>query len=293
MTDLPKQDAVRGGRGWKALLFTLGERISRDNISILAAGVAFYLFVAIPSALTVVISLYGLVFNPVAVEQHVAEMAGVLPLDVIAVISGFLQTLIANPPGKLSISLALGLLVALWSTQSGISSMITALNVAYQETEYRNLWRFYASSLSITICAILFAVIALILIAVLPLTLDLLPIAGTNREVATLLRWPLVFLLIGIAIAATYRFGPARKPGTARWGFRGVVFATAAWIGTSALFTFYVANFATYNKTFGSIGAVVVVLLWLYLTTFVVLVGAEINAEFEGRSRKRGRTGRD
>jgi membrane protein len=285
MIDLTKWDMTIPERGWRSFLFGVGARISRDNISVLAAGVAFYVFVAIPSALTVIVSLYGLLFNPADVEGHVAAMAGVLPFDVITILSGFLTTLTANPPGKLSVSLLAGFLVAVWSTQSGTSAMITALNAVYEEREDRGLMSFYATSLAMTVSGIFFAVLGLALLGAVPELFDLLPWAG--KSIATTLRWPIVFLLVATAIAGVYRYAPARDKVPRRWGFTGVSVATLGWIGTSALFSYYVSEFATYNQTFGSLGAVVVLLLWLYLTIFVVLVGAEINAEIESRAERR------
>jgi membrane protein len=262
-------------------------RIGRDNISILAAGVAFYAFVAIPSSLAVIVALYGLAFNPSAVEQLIAAMVWVLPLDVITIISGYLKTIAANPPAQLSTSLIIGFVAAIWGAQSGTSSLISALNVAYEEREDRGLISFYATSFVITLGTVVFAALALILIGAVPAVLARLPWENVSTAIAAALRWPVTCVLVGAALAGLYRYAPARAGRARNWGLRGVLFATLAWIAASALFSFYVRAFATYDRTFGPLGAVVVLLLWLYLTIFVVLVGAELNAEVESRLKAR------
>ncbi|HUB94505.1 MAG TPA: YihY/virulence factor BrkB family protein [Stellaceae bacterium] len=263
-----------------AILF----RVGRDNISILAAGVAFYAFVAIPSSLAVVVSFYGMVFNPVDVGRFIDGLAWMLPGDVIVVVSGFLKTLTTNPGGQLGRNLIIGLVGAVWSTQSGTSSLISALNAAYEEREDRGFVTFQATSLVITLGTFAFAILGLGLLAAVPLALAFLSWDNVGITIAAALRWPLMFLLVGVALAALYRYAPSRAPHARSWGFRGVLFATVAWIGASALFSLYVRTFASYDRIFGPLGAVVVLLLWLYLTIFVVLIGAELNAEIEQRS---------
>jgi membrane protein len=269
---------------WKDIVLAIVFRVGRDNISILAAGVAFYAFVAIPSLLAVVVSLYGMIFNPSDVEHLVVSMSWMLPGDVIEVVSGFLKTLTANPPAKLSSGLVIGLGVAFWSTQSGTSSLIAALNTAYDEREGRSFIAFQATSLVITLGTVTFAVMGLVLIGAVPVALAILSWENVGVTIAAALRWPLTFLLISVALAGLYRYAPARQPQRRNWGLRGVLFATLAWIGASALFSVYVRTVATYDRTFGPLGAVVVLLLWLYLTVFVVLVGAELNAELDNRA---------
>jgi membrane protein len=200
------------------------------------------------------------------------------------VVSGFLNTIAAKPPGQLSRSLILGLLAAIWSTQSGTSSLISALNAAYEESEDRSVVAFYATSLAITLGAVIFAVLGLMLIGAVPMVLAQVSWENVGITIAAALRWPLTFLLVGTAIAGLYRYGAARAPHARSWGLRGVLFATLTWIAASVLFSYYVRTFASYDRTFGPLGAVVVLLLWLYLTIFLVLFGAELNAEIEHRS---------
>lgn len=277
--------------GWKDILTRVGRRVSRDNISIIAAGAAFYAFVAIPSALTALVALYGLAFNPDDVQQQISGMAGVLPGDAINLISSLLKTVTSNSNSKLSISAAIAILVALWSARSGTSSMITALNVAYGEEEKRGFIKFQVVALGLTACAIAAAIIALALIAVLPAIIGLLPLGNAGKAIAAIVRWPILIVLVVVALAAMYRFAPSRDQPRWRWVSWGAVLATVLWIVGSALFSIYVGQFASYNKSYGSLGAVVVLLMWLYLTTFAVLLGAEVNAEMEHQTARDSTTG--
>lgn len=276
------QEIVR--RDWASILVATGARIGRDNVSVLAAGVAFYIFVAIPSSLTAIVSVYGLMFNPSQVESQVGSLIGLLPADVVNVLTNFLKLLAAKPQSALGLRLVLGLLVALWSAQSAASSMITALDAAYEQQETRSYLRFQLAALILALCSLLFTLAALFLFAVAPVVLDwLLPFADDAKAIFSVLRWPALVLLVAIAIAGIYRFAPARESAGRPWGAWGVILTTIVWLGSSALFALYVARIASYDASYGPLGAVVVLLLWLYIAAFVVLLGAELNAELEAR----------
>jgi membrane protein len=279
-------------REWWSILLATGARIGRDNVSILAAGVAFYIFVAIPSSLTAIVSVYGLMFNPLEVEKQVGSMIGLLPADVIDIVTNFLRLLAAKPESTLGLRLILGLAIAIWSAQSAASAMISALDAAYEQKETRSYLRFQFTALVLSLCSIVFALLSLILFAVLPIALDfLLPFAHRTRLLVDILRWPALTALVALAIAGVYRFGPVREASARPWDVWGVVLTTIVWIGSSALFALYVSRVASYDASYGSLGAVVVLLLWLYIAAFVVLAGAELNAELESRvAEERART---
>jgi membrane protein len=275
-------EIVRGE--WWSILLATGARIGRDNVSILAAGVAFYIFVAIPSSLTAVVSIYGLMFNPLAVENQIRSMIGLLPDDVIDIVTNFLRLLAAKPESALGLRLILGLGVAIWSAQSAASAMISALDAAYEQTETRGYLRFQLAALVLSLCSIVFALLSLILFAVLPLAINwLLPFSDRTRLLVDILRWPALTVLVALAIAGVYRFGPVRDASDRPWGAWGVALTTIVWIGSSALFALYVSKVASYDVSYGPLGGVVVLLLWLYIAAFVVLLGAELNAELESR----------
>ncbi|HXR87597.1 MAG TPA: YihY/virulence factor BrkB family protein [Stellaceae bacterium] len=281
-------------REWWSILVATGARIGRDNVSILAAGVAFYIFVAIPSILTAIVSIYGLMFNPAQVEAQVSSLIGLLPADVIDILTDFLKLLATKPQTTLGLRLILGLLVAIWSAQSAASSMISALDAAYEQPETRGYLRFQLAALVLALCSMVFALLSLMLFAVLPVAINwLFPFSHGTRLVFELIRWPALTVLVALAIAGVYRFGPAREDSDRPWGAWGVILTTIVWIGSSALFALYVSEVASYDASYGSLGGVVVLLLWLYIAAFVVLLGAELNAELEIRmAAERARTAR-
>ncbi|HVA15850.1 MAG TPA: YihY/virulence factor BrkB family protein [Stellaceae bacterium] len=270
-------------REWWSILLAIGTRIGRDNLSLLAAGVAFYIFVAIPSGLAAIVSIYGLMFNPDQVQSQIGSLIGLLPADVITVLADFLKMLAAKPQSALGLRLVIGLAVAIWSAQSAASSMIAALDAAYEQKETRGVVRFQLAALILAACSIVFALASLLLFAVTPLVLDWLPFSSPLKTAITVFRWPALTLLVALAIAGIYRFAPARYDSDRPWGAWGVGLTTAVWIGSSALFALYVAKLASYDASYGSLGAVVVLLLWLYIAVFIVLLGAELNAEIECR----------
>jgi membrane protein len=279
-------------RGWWDIALRVKDNISRHNVSLISAGIAFYVFLAIPAGITALVSLYGLVFDPRNVAQQVAAMQGVLPAEVIKLVSDQLQAITARPASTLGVGLVLSVLLAIWSARSAVSALISALNITYEEPERRNFFWLQAISFGLTLGAVVFAVIALALIAVLPAVIDLLPLGEFAKTVTAVARWPILLVLVMLTLAAIYRYAPSRAEPRWRWVSWGAVVATVLWLAGSAAFSIYVGRFATYDKTYGSLGAVVVLLLWLYLTAFVVLLGAELNAEIEHQTARDTTTGR-
>jgi membrane protein len=279
-------------RGWKQVVMRLGARISRDNLSIIAAGVAFYAFLAIPSALTALVALYGLAFDPQDVQRQIASLNGAMPGDAVQLIGQQLQAVTSQPRSTLGVGLIVAVLVAIWGARAAMSTFITALNIAYAEEEKRGFLRFQAAAFALTALAVVFAVLSIALIAVLPAAIDLLPFGKIGKTVASVVRWPVLLVLVTIGLAAIYRYAPSRNEPKWRWVSWGAAVATVLWIAGSALFSLYVGQFASYNKTYGSLGAVVVLMMWLYLSAFAVLLGAELNAELEHQTARDTTAGR-
>jgi membrane protein len=278
-------------RGWRDIGMRVLENISHTHMSMIAAGLAFFAFLAIPSALTALVALYGLVFDPSAVGRQIAAMKGVIPGDAINLLSGELTEITSSSGSKLSFALVSSVAIALWSTRSGMSSLMTALNIAYKEQEKRNLIRFHLDALVLTLSGVVFAVLAIALVAILPVAIDLLPLGNYARIAAAIVRWPVLLLLVVASLAAIYRYAPCRRQAKWRWVSSGALIATVLWLGGSALFSIYVSHFASFGKSYGSLGAVVALLMWLYLSSFVVLLGAEINAEVEHQTARDSTTG--
>lgn len=267
---------------WFVVLLSVADRVSRDNVLVLTAGVAFYVFVAIPSGLAAVVAIYGLVFNPADIQHQAVWLVGLLPADVIKILTNFLAMLSARQPSTLGLKMLLGLLVALWSAQSASSSMITVLNAVYERVETRGFIKFQMAALALALCSIVFATLSLLLFASVPSVLALFPLAAATRSAISLVRWPALAALVAVAIAGIYRFAPCEGGGR-NWGLWGVVLTTMVWVGSSVLFGLYVARIASYDTAYGSLGAIVVLLLWLYIAVLVVVLGAEFNAELSER----------
>jgi len=267
------------------MLARVWRELDRDHVSVMAAGVAFYSFLSIFPAMSALISVYGLVANPAVIEKQIVNLAGVLPASALELLSAQLEALISAPQGKLGIGLVISLLLAFWSAMSGIGTLMQALTVAYEETETRGVLSFYGQNAALTACAGAFALVALFLIAVVPAMLDSLPFPPTWQDGIALVRWPILAALVFLALAFSYRFAPSRQAPHWHWFAPGTVAAAALWLAGSAGFSLYVTEFASYNKTYGSLGAVVVLMMWLYVSAFIILAGAELNSEWERAGR--------
>lgn len=278
--------------GWWTILAATLARVSRDNLSGLAAAVAFYALFSIFPALAAIVSIYGLVADPATVASDADALGTVLPPEALALIVGWLRTLIHGAPAKFGFGLVASVVLALWSGWSACSMMMTALTICYGERERRGFLDFNLRAVALTA--------ALALVGVVPLLLLALPVADLGpaiiprafHAVAAWLRWPLLAVTALVALALLYRFAPDRQQPRWQWLSWGAVAATALWLAASAGFSYYVSAFGSYDRTYGSLGAVMILLLWFYLTAYATLLGAELNAEIE-RAATRGMRPRD
>lgn len=268
-------------RGLWDVVMRVKDDVGETNLSLIAAGVAFYAFLAIPFGFGALIAAYGLMFDPTDVQRQVDAMAGVLPDDVIRLLGEQLAALTSKPRASLGIGFIVSLGLALWSARSAMSSLMTALNIAYGEKEKRGFISFQASALLLTAGAVVSALLSLAMIAIVPVVIDFLPLGEVGKVVASMGRWPILLGLVLFGLAALYRYAPSREKPLWRWVSWGAVAAAVLWLIGSIAFSLYVSQVAAYDKQYGSLGAVVVLLLWLYLSLFAVLLGAEINAELE------------
>ena len=260
------------------LLKKVGEQAGRTNLSLLAAGVAFYALLAITPAATALVTLYGLLFNIADVQSQVTALDGILPAEARKLVADQLASIVTTDSSRLSIGFIVALALALWSANSGTSALMSALDVAYGETEKRGILAYYGQALLLTFGAILFGVAALALIAVLPAAVALLPL-GDYGELISWLRWPALLCLWPLGLAILYRYAPSHSEPRFALISRGAIAATLLWLAGSALFSLYVGHFASYDRTYGSLGAVVILLLWLWLTCFTILLGAALNRQ--------------
>jgi membrane protein len=278
--------------GWRDILWRVWAQIGEDNISILAAGVAFYSMLAIFPAITAFVSLFGLVADPGQVQEQFASLKGIIPEDAWSILDRQLTTVASAQTGSLGIGALLGLAIALWSAGAGVRALMIALNNAYHEHERRSVIVFYLTAVLFTVGIVALGVLSLGVIVAVPVVLGLIDLGPIAAILIKLLPWLVLALFMTIALGALYRYGASRAQPKTRWVSWGALVATLLWIGASVLFSIYVSNFASYNETYGTLGAVVALLMWLWISAFIVLVGAELNAEMEHQTRADTTTGR-
>lgn len=274
------------------VFWRLVAQIRRDRVTLVAAGVTFYLILSLFPALTTLVSIYGLVSDPATIANQISFLSAVLPSESLEIVTDQLNTLASQTASSLSIGFLVGLLVALWSARNGISALFEAMNIAYDEKEERGIVRLTLLSLGFTLGGLLIIAVLIAAIAVLPAFFALFPGELWLENMAKLMRWPVLLLILGAGIMVLYRYGPSRDPGKLKWLTWGVGFSLVAWLAASVLFSYYIDNFANYNATYGTLGAAIGFMLWIWLSTLIVIVGAELNAVLERKTaRDSGQTG--
>lgn len=267
-------------RGWKDILWRTYAQLGEDRVLAVAAGVTFYVLLALFPAIVALVSLYGLVSDPAMLNQHLGAFAFVLPSGAMDIVRDQVTRIVAKGSGTLSFAFFGGLLVALWSANAGMKAMFDALNVVYGETEKRSFLALNAMSLLFTLCAMALAICAFSAIVVIPAVLAYFGLKASDTWIG-LLRWPGLLVVVVAALTVLYRYGPSRRRAKWRWLTWGAAIATLAWLAASAGFSWYVANFGTYNETYGSLGAAIGFMTWIWLSSAIVLMGGELNAEIE------------
>ncbi|TQN43517.1 membrane protein [Blastococcus colisei] len=268
-------------RGWKQIVKRAWAENNADNMPIIAGGVAFFGFLAIFPSLLALISIYGLVASPAQAAAQVESFTTGLPESAQSLIRDQVTAITQNAGGALTLSLIVSILAALWSSSGGVNNVVKAVNIAYDEAETRNFIKLRALSLALTLGAIVFVIVTIGLIAVVPIVLDALPLGAVGTVLAEILRWVLLLVVVAGSLAVLYRVAPDRDAPKLRWVSLGSIVVTVVWALVSLGFTFYVNNFGSYDATYGAIAGVIVLMLWLYLTCYLVLLGAEINSEAE------------
>lgn len=272
--------------GWKDVLWRTYREVNENNIFLISGGVTYSVLFALFPFMAALVSIYGLALDAGQIEHQVGSLAGVLPEQSQQLLREQLHQLAARSGGSLGVGAVVGLLVALWTASRGMSGMITALDIAYEQEETRSFLRFNLVALALTLGAILGGLIAIVLIAVLPAVIQFMGLGGFAKWAALVIEWPLLIVLVMAGLAILYRYGPDRDEPKWRWLSPGAIAATILWVIASIGFTIYVANFGSYDATYGSLGGALIMLTWLYLSSFVVLLGAVINAQTEQQTRK-------
>lgn len=277
--------------GWKEIGWRVWEEIGRDRVTLVAAGVTFYVLLALFPALAAFVSIYGFVADPKTIADHIAFLGGLLPHEGLALIRDQLNALLKQNTESLSLGFLLGLGIALWSANNSVKALFQAMNVAYEEREKRSILRLHLVTFSFTLGAILVGVLFLLSVGVVPAALALLRLDAWTEWLIALGRWPVLLLAVGAGISLIYRYGPSRAKAKMQWITWGSALATIVWIAASVGFSFYLENFANYNATYGALGAVVGLMMWSWLSVVILIVGAEINAEIEHQTARDSTTG--
>jgi membrane protein len=273
-------------RGWKDIVWRAWNEVSEQNLFLIAGGVTYAVLLALFPGLAALVSLYGLVFDTGQIERQVAALSGILPAQTQDFLSQQLHSLMQASNGALGFAAITALVLALWSASRGMSGMITAINIAYEEKESRGFFKLNLMAIGLTLGLLAGGIVAISLVAILPAAVHLIAVGSATKWLLLLAQWPLLIVLVMLGLAVLYRFGPDRDKPQWRWVSPGAAAAALLWIVASVGFTVYVANFNSYDKTYGSLGGVVILLTWLYLSALMVLLGAVINAQSEKQTRK-------
>lgn len=284
------RDAARPGQirlsGWKDILKRTFGQIASDRVVAVAAGVTFFALLAIFPAVTVLVSIYGMFANGGAVADHLNALSGVLPADAVNLMGEQMRRIASQPPASLGVGFLVGLALALWTANGGMKALFDALNVAYKEKEKRGFVRLNLITLGFTLSAIVLLIVLIGAVVVLPVALDFLPFDSAVDTAVRLARWPVLLVGMSLCLGILYRYGPSRRRARWQWITPGSIVAVLVWLVASIGFSWYVGNFGSYNETYGSLGAVVGFMIWMWISVAIILIGAELNAESEHQTKR-------
>jgi membrane protein len=278
-------------KGWKDILWRVYGNVSDHRILALAAGMTYYSILAIFPALAALVAIYGLFTDPASIAKHLDELSGFIPGGAAEVAREQLTRVASKGGSTLGFTFGIGLIISLWSANAAMKALFDTLNIVYGEQEKRGFLKLNAMSLGFTLAGIAFILSALAAVVVIPIILEYLGLSNAADLLIRIARWPAMFLALAIGLSFIYRFGPSREAPRWRWITWGSAAATIMWIVASALFSFYAANFGTFNETYGSLGAAIGFMTWLWISAIAILLGAELNAEMEHQTKRDTTTG--
>lgn len=267
-------------KGWKDILLRTYHDMNENRIPLVSAGVTFFTLLAIFPAVAALVSCYGLVADASTINAQIASLQGIMPQGALDIIGDQVKRLSEKGETTLGLSLVIGIALSVWSANGGVKHVFDALNLVYNEREKRNFVVLNLVSLGFTAGALLFLILALFAVVVLPVVFEFIGIGGNAWWVA-LLRWPALLLAVLGGLSVLYRYGPSRDAPRWRWVTPGSSLAAVLWLGGSLLFSWYVSSFGKYNQTYGSLGAAIGFMTWIWISLMIVLMGAQLNAEME------------
>jgi membrane protein len=268
-------------KGWKDILWRTYERTGEDRLLAIAAGVVFFGLLAVFPAITALVSCYGLFANPATIGDNLRTLSLMLPEGSFQIVQDQIARVLAKGNTTLGFTFLFGLSLALWSANAGVKAIIDALNVVYEEREKRSFIKLNLISLAFTVGGIAALLLMVGAVVALPLLLDHLGLGSQSKMIVSLARWPLLFGMLLLALGILYRFGPSRRAARWEWLSVGTVAAALLWIAGSALLSWYLSNFGNYDATYGSLGAAIGLMMWMWMSAIIVLCGAELNSEIE------------
>ncbi|AWI91684.1 hypothetical protein C0214_13985 [Methylobacterium sp. DM1] len=271
--------------GWKDILKRTYRDIGENRLTLVSAGVTFFVLLAIFPAIAALVSVYGLVADVSTINQQIEALRGVFPSGGVDILSEQVKRLTEKGDTALGLTALFGIALSVWSANGGVKHVFDALNLVYNERERRGFFKLNLVSLAFTAGALLFVVIALAGIVAVPVAIQFLGMSSDAWWLA-LLRWPALFVVVILMLAVLYRYGPSRDAPRWRWVTPGGMVAAFLWLAGSLLFSWYVSNFGSYDKTYGSLGAAIGFMTWIWLSTTIVLLGAQLNAELEHQTAK-------
>jgi membrane protein len=268
-------------REWLEIFKRVKEQIKKDNVLIIASGVAFYFFLALIPAIAVTIALYGLIFEPGQVEHQMRQIAEILPEPANDLVAAILRQTAEKPQGALGWGLIVGVLLGLWIANFATTAVFKAINIAYNETNKRSFLKSKFITLIFTVGIILTGILSMAFVVGFPAFINWLSLPSGLQSVLSILRWIILALIVFFALGITYKIAPDREHARFRWVNVGSIIATVIWIMGSLFFSFYVNNLVNFDRIFGGIAAVIILMIWFLLTAFIIILGAKINAEAE------------
>ncbi|WP_373072897.1 YihY/virulence factor BrkB family protein [Zeaxanthinibacter enoshimensis] len=281
------------GSGWWDIIKRIKEQLSNDHAEIVAAGIAFYFFLAIFPAIAAFVSIYSLIIDPALMNQQLSSLQGTLPSQAFGLIRDVITSVSQQSQQALGWSIVLSILFSLWSANKGTTAIFKGLNIAYHESDDRSFLKRKAITLGITFLSIVIGILSLAVIIAFPSYLSGLNLTGLLEVLAGVLRWVVLGFVIMMGLSFLYKIGPDRDNPEFRWVSPGAITATLLWLLGSLLFTWFVNNFGNFGNTYGGFASVIILMLWFFLTAFIILLGAEINAETEHQVRKDSTIGED
>ncbi len=267
--------------GWKDIVRRVAGEISEDRLMLIAAGITFYLILALFPAMAATVSVYGLFADPARVADSLTYVDDVLPASALDLIQSQLTELASQTPQSVGLGFLVSFAIAFWSANNGVKALFQGMNVAYNEREKRGFVRLTALSFLFTIGAMFLAVILVTVVGVIPAVLGLVDLGPLSDILIRAGRWFLMLVVVATAIGLLYKFGPSRKKAQLKWITTGGLLATGVWVVASVGFSFYIQNFADYNAIYGSLGAAIGFMVWIWVSVLIVLIGAALNGEME------------